>query len=66
VNIVFGDIGQVKVNYLWQLFYIQTASGDIRGNQNTNFASFKTGQCFSPCTLTFIPVNRCSDYAFGF
>jgi hypothetical protein len=29
VNIVFGDIGQIKVNHLGQLFNIQTAGGDI-------------------------------------
>ena len=62
MNIVFRDIGQFKVHHVRQLLDIQTAGGDVRGNQHAYLAGLEPGQCTGTRPLALVAVNgRAAD-----
>jgi hypothetical protein len=57
MHVIFRDVGQLEVHDLRQLINIETASGDIGGDQHGNFALFKVIQGTGARSLAFIAMN---------
>ena len=58
VYIIFRHMGQIKINHIRQFLYINTACGDIGGNQHLQCASFEFRQRFGACALAFVAMDR--------
>ena len=63
VYVVFLDVGQLEVDHMGQLVDIQTAGGDIGGDQDAHLVGLEVGQSLGAGVLALVAVNRGSRQA---
>jgi hypothetical protein len=65
VNVIFRHVGQFKIHNLWQLIDVNPACGNVRRNQDSDFAGFELSKRACACRLTLIAMNSgCSQTVF--
>ena len=57
VDIIFGYGGYIIINHMGQLIDIQTARGDIGGDQDSYRAALEVGQRPGACALGLVAVD---------
>ena len=56
--VIFGDVGQLKVNDLRKLIDIEAACRDVGSDQYGNLTLFEIVERACTCGLAFIAVDR--------
>tara|TARA_R100000322_G_C5396842_1_gene180217 strand:+ start:502 stop:891 length:390 start_codon:yes stop_codon:yes gene_type:complete len=59
VDVVFRVLWHVKVDHERQVVDIDTASGNVCGNQRLDRFALELGQSLGACSLAFITVDSC-------
>ncbi|VVN29078.1 hypothetical protein PS619_04726 [Pseudomonas fluorescens] len=63
VHVIFIDVRQFEVDHVWQLIDVQTACGDVGGNQDAHLVGLEVGQRFGARVLALVTVDRHSRQA---
>ncbi|VVM50971.1 hypothetical protein PS645_00748 [Pseudomonas fluorescens] len=57
MNVIFIDVRQFEVDHVWQLVDVETACGNVGGDQNAHFARLEVGQRFGTCVLALVAMD---------